>query len=273
MLAKITRRKLLRLSAGTLLTLGLWPGRLRAGDSKGASDFTFFAVNDLHFCEEECGPWFENVVAAMKASAPEAEFCLLCGDIADDGKATQHVGIRETFEKLDIPLYAAIGNHDYTTETDRRSYEQTFKDQINYIVEHGGWQLIGIDTTEGDAWLDTKISSETMAWLDESLPRLDRRKPTIVFTHFPLGADVQMRPLNADDVLARFFEFNLGAIFCGHFHGYTERRLGDALITTDRCCARVRANHDGSKEKGWFVCRATASGQVTREFIEFKESV
>ena len=79
-----------------------------------------------------------------------------------------------------------------------------------------------------------------------------------------------MRPLNADDVLARLLEFNLGAVFCGHFHGYTERDFGNALITTDRCCARVRGNHDGSKEKGWFVCRAEASGDVTREFIAFQ---
>ena len=35
-----------------------------------------------------------------------------------------------------------------------------------------------------------------------------------------------MRPLNADDVLARLLEFNLGAVFCGHFHGYTERDFG-----------------------------------------------
>jgi Icc-related predicted phosphoesterase len=272
MAEKITRRELMRLSAGTLLALGLWPGRLRADNLQDTSGFTFLAVNDLHFANEECGPWFEKAVSAMKASAPEAEFCLLCGDLADSGEAAQHVPVRDIFEKLGVPVYAAIGNHDYLTRTDRRSYEEVFKNQINYIIEHGGWQLVGIDTTEGDAWQDTKISRETFAWLDENLPKLDQRRPTILFTHFPLGAEVPMRPLNADEVLARFLEFNLGAVLCGHFHGYTERRLGTALMTTGRCCARVRANHDGSKEKGWFVCRAAASGEVTREFIEFKPS-
>jgi len=273
MAGEITRRELLRLSAGTLLTLGLWPGRLRADDSRAASEFTFFAVNDLHFRETACAPWFEEAVAATKASAPAAEFCLLCGDLADSGKSEQHIGVRDAFQKLGIPAYAAIGNHDYLTATDRRSYEQIFRGQINYVFEHGGWQLVGIDTTEGNGWQDTTISSDTLAWLDEHLPRLDRRKPTILFTHFPLGAGVHMRPLNADDVLNRFLEFNLGAVFCGHFHGLTERTLGAATITTDRCCSRVRANHDGSKEKGWFVCRATASGEVTRQFVEFKPSV
>jgi predicted MPP superfamily phosphohydrolase len=266
----LTRREWIRLSAGTLLALGLWPGRLRADDLRNTGDFTFLVANDLHFYDEKCGPWFEAAVTAMKTSAPDAEFCLLCGDLADDGEADQHVAIRDSFAKLGFPVYAAIGNHDYLSRTDRRSYEETFKEQINYTFEHGGWQLVGIDTTEGDAWQDTTISSDTFAWLDENLPKLDRRKPTILFTHFPLGAGVPMRPLNADDVLARFHEFHLGAVFCGHFHGYTERPLGSALITTDRCCSRIRANHDGSKEKGWFVCRAKASGEVTREFIEFK---
>lgn len=270
MVGRITRREFLRLNAGILLALGLWPGRLRADDLRGARGFTFLVVNDLHFFNEECWPWFEGVAREMKAIAPDAEFCLLCGDLADSGLPDQHDGIRDAFETLGIPFYAAIGNHDYLSPTDRRSYEETFKGQTNYVIEHGGWQLVGIDTTEGNAWQNTKISSDTLAWLDESLPKLDRRKPTILFTHFPLGTNVPMRPLNADDVLARLLEFNLGAVFCGHFHGYTERDFGNALITTDRCCARVRGNHDGSKEKGWFVCRAEASGDVTREFIAFQ---
>ena len=272
MAERITRREWLRLSAGTLLALGLWPGRLRADDLKGTGDFSFLIVNDLHFFDDECWPWFQEAVAAMKAGAPNAELCLLCGDLADAGRPDQHLGIRDAFEKLNVPVYSTIGNHDYFDPNDRRSYEETFKNQINYIFEHDGWQFVGIDSTESNAWQDTKILPDTFKWLDENLPKLDQRKPTIVFTHFPLGADVPMRPLNADNLLDRFLGFHLGAVFCGHFHGYTERPFGKAVITTDRCCSRVRANHDGSKEKGWFLCRANAAGQVTREFIEFKPS-
>ena len=270
---EITRRHFVALGAATLLSLGMWPGRLRAGDLREARKFTFLAVNDLHFAEEEkCGLWFQKAVAAMKQSAPQAEFCLLCGDLADSGEAAQHIGVRNAFAGLGIPVYSAVGNHDYRSRSDRRSYEETFKGQINYIVEHDGWQLVGIDTTDGTGWRDTKISPETFTWLRENLPRLDHRKPTILFTHFPLGAEVPMRPLNADDVLEQFLEFNLRAAICGHFHGYTERRQGSALINTGRCCSRVRSNHDDSKEKGWLVCHTTDSGEVKREFVEFRDS-
>jgi hypothetical protein len=54
--AAFTRREWLRLSAGALLSLGLWPGRLRGADAPGHDDFTFIAVNDLHALEDECRP-------------------------------------------------------------------------------------------------------------------------------------------------------------------------------------------------------------------------
>src|ERR1700688_1653789 len=66
----LTRREWLRLtagaSAGTLLSLGLWPGRLRGADAPPSDDFTFIAVNDLHALEPACRPWFDIVVRQMK---------------------------------------------------------------------------------------------------------------------------------------------------------------------------------------------------------------
>jgi hypothetical protein len=273
MAGELTRRELLRIGAGTLLTLGLWPGRLAGGDLTGAGEFPFVVLNDLHFHDRACAPWFAEAVTALKASSPAAEFCLLAGDLADYGTPEQLAGVRDAFEKLGIPLYTVIGNHDYLSATDRRPYEQIFGGQVNYTFEHGGWQFVGLDTTDGIEWKDSTISSTTLSWLDENLPKLDRRRPTILFTHFPLGDDVPMRPVNADAVLNRFLEFNLSAAFCGHYHGLTERKRRATTITTDRCCSRVRSNHDGSKEKGWFVCRAMESGDVSREFVEFKASV
>ena len=55
-MGELTRRELLRISAGTLLTLGLWPGRLRGDDLTGVGDFAFVVLNDLHFREPACAP-------------------------------------------------------------------------------------------------------------------------------------------------------------------------------------------------------------------------
>jgi 3',5'-cyclic AMP phosphodiesterase CpdA len=264
----LTRREWLRLSAGALLSLGLWPGRLRGADAPATHDFTFIAVNDLHALEDACRPWFDDVVRQMKASAPTAEFCLLGGDLAENGTPAQLTLIKESFSALGIPCHAVVGNHDYQLATDRSAYERIFPEQINSSFTHRGWQIIGLDSSEGTKAKETRISATTLAWLDQNLSKLDNRRPTILFTHFPLGDSVWARPFNADDLLERCYGFNLQAVFCGHFHGFTERKLGHSIITTDRCCARVRQNHDGTPEKGWFVCQAV-NGEIKRRFVEF----
>jgi 3',5'-cyclic AMP phosphodiesterase CpdA len=264
----LTRREWLRMSAGALLSLGVWPGRLRSAEAPATHDFTFIAVNDLHALEEGCRPWFDEMVCQMKASAPTAEFCLLGGDLAENGTAAQLTLIKDSFSALGIPCHAVVGNHDYQSATDRSAYEQIFPEQINYSFTHRGWQIIGLDSSEGTKARETRISDATLTWLNQNLSKLDLRRPTILFTHFPLGDLVSARPLNADDLLQRCYGLNLQAVFCGHFHGFTERSFRHSTITTDKCCSRVRSNHDGTPEKGWFVCQA-ANGEIKRRFVEF----
>src|SRR4029077_17386519 len=191
---------MLRLGAAGLLALGLRARRL-LGAGAAEEEFIFIAVNDLHFSEAACRPWFDKVVAQMKQSAPTADFCLLGGDLADQGTPLQLTGIRDAFAKLEIPVHVVVGNHDYIDGTNRLAYERIFSGQINYHFEHRGWQVIGLDTSEGTKAENTIISDITLHWLDENLPRLDGRKPSIVFTHFPLGNLVWGRPVNADVVL------------------------------------------------------------------------
>jgi hypothetical protein len=160
-----------------------------------------------------------------------------------------------------------IGNHDHLTPDDRKAYDDCFPKRNNYRFEHHGWQFLGLDTTEGRSAYGTNVPAHTLSWLDETLPQLDKKRPTIVFTHFPMGPHVITRPGNAEQLLARFKEYNLQAVFCGHYHAFTERRLGKTTLTTDRCCSFSRQNHDGSKEKGYFLCHAK-DGTVQRTFIE-----
>ena len=61
----------------------------------------------------------------------------------------------------------------------------------------------------------------------------------------------------------------LVSVFNGHFHGFTERQVRQAMITTNRCCSLKRGNHDKTTEKGYFLCTAK-EGKITRSFVEFK---
>jgi 3',5'-cyclic AMP phosphodiesterase CpdA len=273
----LTRRQLLRRSAGSLLAAGLWPGGIAAVDSPADGDFSFIAVNDLHYFDERCGPWFEKMVKQMQACRKAnprlkkgPEFCLVVGDLADNGKAAQLGPLREILRTLQIPYHVVIGNHDYLAQDNRRAFEDLFPNSLNYHFQHAGWQFIGLDSSDGQK-TQVAVQPPTLRWLDHQLPKLDKRCPTVLFTHMPLGPWVIYRASNADEVLDRLKAFNLVAVLNGHFHSSTLRHRGAAAITTNRCCSFHKKNHDGTKEKGFFLCRAK-DGKVEREFIEVTPS-
>lgn len=261
-----TRRQALeRLSPAVLLSLGLWPGALRAAD---AGSFRFIVVNDLHYISPECGAWLEQMVRLMKTHAG-IELLLVAGDMTEHGRREHHGVVRDILRASGIPTCVVIGNHDYIAGGgERTAYDEIFPKSLNYSFVHRGWQFIGLDTCEGLKFENTRIQPDTLRWVDDQLPRLNATLPTIIFTHFPMGPAVKYRPVNADALLERFKPVNLQAIFCGHYHASTETKVGNTIATTNRCCALKRGNHDGTKEKGYFVCTAR-DGKVTREFVEF----
>lgn len=262
----ISRRRMMRMSAGALLSAGLWPGALAAQDAK-AEDFTFIEVNDLHYIDPKCVPFFEKVVTKMKAVGADSKLLLVVGDTCENGTPAQLNGMKDILKTVGMTTKVVIGNHDWTTQTDRKAYEEAWPGSINYTFEHAGWQFIGLDSSDGVKYQQTSVLKPTLDWLDENLPKLDKKRPMIVFTHFPLGEGVQYQLKNSNEFLARFMDYNLSGIFNGHYHSLTQKPRSDYIISTDRCCAYRRDNHDNSVEKGFFLCK-TKDGKLTREFIE-----
>ena len=262
-----TRREMLR--AGSALALGLLPGVLRASEQRGASEFTFIVANDLHFRDERCGAWLRAITSAIHTQRPD--FCVLNGDLTENGTRDQLAAVREIFGTLGVPVFATIGNHDYLTDKDRQPFEAIFPNSLNYYFSHQGWQFVGLDSTEGQRVFYTRVHEPALSWLDQTLPSLDKSKPTVLFTHFPLGSRVLCRPLNAPAVLGKFREHNLRAVFNGHWHGYAQREIGAATITNSRCCSWWRPNNDGSPDKGYFHCHAERDGSVTRKFYTLRQ--
>jgi len=261
------REALHKLNAGMLLALGWWPGSLRASHVPADGSFRFVVVNDTHCQSTECGTYLDGLVRQMKQE--KADFCLHAGDLTDRGQ-TEYLGmVRDVFRHHRLRMFPVIGNHDWLTPTNRRPYVEMFPLRLNYYFRHEGWQFIGLDSTAGQSYDQTRISESTLRALDDYLPRLSKSKPTVLFTHFPLGVGTRYRPANADAVLDRFLGFNLRAVFSGHWHGFTERTLGEVELTTNRCCALKRENHDGTREKGYLVC-TVREGRLTRRFVEYK---
>lgn len=265
----ITRREMLRLSAlgsAALLTAGLWPGALRAMSEHPSSDFHFIVINDFHYRDERCGVWGEKVVASIRSLTAKPDFCVLAGDISENGNAHQLASARDVFSALPMPVRYIIGNHDYLANDDRKPFTQAFGKDLNRHFEHNGWNFLTLDTTEGRTVYRTNIADDTLHWLDKTLPRIGRKNPIIISTHFPLGWNL-LRPLNVSALLDRFRDYNLQAVYSGHWHGISEHRvLRHTGAVTDRCCSWWRTNQDFSPHKGYFLCRIRG-GHSEHKFI------
>src|ERR1041385_8525437 len=96
----MTRRDALRyLSAGALLSLGIWPGHAAAKNT--GDNFNFIVINDTHYMTPECGTWLEEVVKRMKTHEG-IEQCLFVGDLVDKA-GEEHFGIvRDIFDGLRV---------------------------------------------------------------------------------------------------------------------------------------------------------------------------
>jgi 3',5'-cyclic AMP phosphodiesterase CpdA len=231
------------------------------------ADFSFLVVNDLHYVGEQCQPFFGRMVEQMRSSG--AAFVAVLGDLGEEGTADELRAMRTLLDGTGLPLRVVCGNHDWTTDTGRSAYHASFPGPTNYVFEHEQWQFVALDSTAGRAWDGTAVPDSSLRWLDEALPTLDRHRPTVLLTHFPLGEGIRYRVTNAVDVLGRFRGLNLRHVFNGHFHGLTEVPCDGYTITTNPCCSFARRNHDRTDAKG-FVLARTEGQAIHRTFVEIR---
>jgi len=262
------RRDFLKRSAYGVLTAGLWPGAMAAAGEGPDTYFDFVVLNDTHYRDERCADYFEAAFGKIRAEA-SYDFVLTVGDLATGGKPEELGPYKELLKLLGKPSYVVMGNHDHMGDS-RQPWIDTFgRGSINFRVDHEGWTFLGLDSTNGTRSSGVVVPDETIAWIRDALRDIPADRPIVCFTHFPFGDGVTYRLGNADDVLALLAGHNLKHIFSGHFHGLTERTAGAVGLTTDRCIAFSRGNHDGSKEKGYFQCRVK-NGRLAYEFVEFE---
>jgi len=226
-------------------------------ETRSSGTFRFVAVNDTHLKDEKCVVFFRKAVSVIRnlAARTPLDFVIISGDLATAGRNEEYELFKQGFSGLGIPLYVVPGNHDYNL-TDRSAYDQAFPGRVNYTFDHKGWRFIGFDTTDGSKWLKVRARPETVQFLRKILDETPARVPIVGFTHFPLGAGVKMRLKNADEILGLFRRHTLVHVLSGHWHGFTRRTWRRSTLTTDRCLSLSRGNHDGTKEKGFFVCTA-----------------
>src|SRR6184192_211414 len=96
-LQNLSRRQLLKVGGSALLASAVWPGALAADNSTG-ENFGFLVINDLHFFDSKCVPFFEKVISSMAATKEPMDFCIIAGDLSESGSADQISVVRDLFK-------------------------------------------------------------------------------------------------------------------------------------------------------------------------------
>ncbi len=187
-----------------------------------AKAFSFFYLGDVQKKFDEWG----QLLAKAATTSPEAAFCLLPGDLANQGNDRDDwdaffQGAGPFFGRY--PLVPAVGNH----ECPRDEYPRLYMDQFElpgngpegvpreqaYSLRYGQMLLVVLDTNidldSQRAWLDSCLSNPAPRW-------------KLVAYHEPLYRSVKS---GVDKKIARAWadvldKHHVDMVFQGHDHAY-----------------------------------------------------
>jgi len=250
------------------------PGR------KIAESFRFVVLNDLHYTDEQDKPWLDGIVDQINLTGAggggRVEQALILGDLGELGTEEELSAALQILQRLKMPWHVVPGNHDGPPGRPLgipggglETFDRLFPNQRNYMFQHKGWQFVALDSSDGSGWQHVSARPETLAFARQAAATLDKNRPTIIYTHFPVGAGVPYTLENGPELLGIFKDQKVPVIFSGHYHGQTRIVQDNVELLTNRCCSMRREIHDGQTSRGYFLCRATEDGRVEREFIEF----
>jgi len=154
----------------------------------------------------------------------DADFCVLTGDLVNDGDSESYELLNEIISELQIPYLALAGNHDNRKRMKRiLSFpESTDPEFIQFSINHNGYRLIGLDTLH-PGHSHGVLCDQRLAWLDRELAK-DKTTSTLIFSHHhPAKLHLPMQDdeilLNGDTLLDRLCAAsNVKHLFFGHVH-------------------------------------------------------
>ncbi len=122
-------------------------------------------------------------VESINQEYPDADFCMLAGDLVDRGDKESYQRLKAIMQSLKIPYYPALGNHD-----DRDAFLSVFgraqcdsNGHVQRVIDQKGYRVIVLDSVEAGRHTGV-LCDKRLAWLRDQLnTALDR--PVIVIIH------------------------------------------------------------------------------------------
>ncbi len=191
-------------------------------------------------------------LAAGAMNEEQVDLWICGGDVIHEGHKSAAENCVESYEvftdflgKLDQPVHAVIGNHDFAGAFPRDGspaasdpsamWKSAFGEPDTYrSFELGGFRFIMLDSVEltgGPLLYRGHVDDTQLAWLAGEVATLPREQPIILTTHIPFrttffqavngpnaALPANLAVDNANEVLALFEDRNVPLVLQGHLH-------------------------------------------------------
>lgn len=163
-------------------------------------------------------------VEFIRAHLPDAEACVITGDLVDLASEGAYAALAELLDRLPMPVLPLVGNHDDRTLL-RQALplpESVMGAFVQYAVDLPGAALLCLDTLipGQDAG---ELCDDRLRWIEAELARAGDRPVILAMHHPPLKLGLPMLdPDNLQngtqllDLLSRYP--NVAMILAGHVH-------------------------------------------------------
>lgn len=163
-------------------------------------------------------------VQDINARFGDAEFMIVTGDLAHRGEPDAYRVLDQILEKLKIPVYLGIGNHDHRMRFHER-FPDTAKDSkgfVQYVFSKTGYNFIMLDSVDEGSPAGM-LCADRLGWLRNALASPPDRGTLVFLHHAPIALgipdldDIGLRNATGfGDILEK--AGHIKHIFFGHVH-------------------------------------------------------
>lgn len=190
-------------------------------------------MSDLHFVADglvlghDPRLRVESAVAYVNAHHPDADLCVISGDLVDRGTLQDYTILRNCLDALVVPYRVMVGNHDSRGEL-RQIFDLprgAMDDFVQYALPLPAGRVFCLDTLNLDADCG-QFCAARLDWLERALADAPLQ-PVLVFMHHPplaLGLPMQDTDRLTDGAaVLKCLSSHEGPVhlFFGHVHRVT----------------------------------------------------
>lgn len=180
--------------------------------------FSFALLTDTHISTSNPRPMedLQRSIADINQNS-SIEFVVVTGDLTENGDLASIQAIKNALDQLNVPYYAASGNHETTwSESGVMDFSRVFGDS-RFAFTYNDMYFIGFNSGPVIRMADGHVAPQDITWLKHNLDSVSAagNTPIFVFTHYPLrNGDVD----NWYDVTDVLRQHNVQCIMGGHYH-------------------------------------------------------